>query len=233
MAGTAEAAPPFSRPATYAEELPAPHSRWREPARNREYRSPRIGRSHFGSGGSGGRSLAATYPHRPHKWTASPDSGRTGGSLRARRIASPHWGQSGAVSGSFGTSIEGLPAAPGGRGSPSCSGIQDGSTEGFKFSTIPLRGQERLSEGGRLGSFGEVLHRRGHTSWSGLAAALNRTGIFGGPTSEKVGAMTQQTNHNALSHQQPRSAGTRHLSSDRTNKPQRSPRVSGAKPGRE
>jgi trehalose 6-phosphate synthase len=33
--------------------------------------------------------------------------------------------------------------------------------------------------------------------------------------------------------QQPRSAGTRHLSSDRTNKPQRSPGVWGAKPGRE
>ena len=38
--------------------------------------------------------------------TTSPDSGRTGGSLRASRIASPHWGHSGAVSGSFRTSIE-------------------------------------------------------------------------------------------------------------------------------
>ena len=56
-----------------------------------------------------------------------------------------------------------------------------GQRRASKLSTIPLRGQERLSEGGRLGSFGEVLHRRGHTSWSGLAAALNRTGIFGGP----------------------------------------------------
>ena len=38
---------------------------------------------------------------RPHKWTTSPDSGRTGGSLRASRIASPHWGQIGAASGFF------------------------------------------------------------------------------------------------------------------------------------
>jgi hypothetical protein len=61
---------------------------------------------HFGGGGgSGSRSLAATYPHRPHRWTTSPDSGRTGGSLRASRIASPHSGHSGAVSGSFRTSI--------------------------------------------------------------------------------------------------------------------------------
>jgi hypothetical protein len=35
----------------------------------------------------------------------SPDSGRTGGNLRASRIASPHWGQSGAVCCSFRTSI--------------------------------------------------------------------------------------------------------------------------------
>jgi hypothetical protein len=72
---------------------------------NREYRTPRVGRSHFGGGGSGSRSAVPTYPQRPHKWTTSPDSGRTVGSLRASRIASPHWGQSGAVSGSFRTSM--------------------------------------------------------------------------------------------------------------------------------
>ena len=32
----------------------------------------------------------------------SPDSGRNGGSLRASRIASPHWGRSGAVSNAAG-----------------------------------------------------------------------------------------------------------------------------------
>ena len=37
--------------------------------------------------------------------TASPDSGRTAGSLRASLIASPHWGQCGAVSASFRTRI--------------------------------------------------------------------------------------------------------------------------------
>ena len=81
---------------------------WRSrlPARNREYRTPRVGRSHFGGVGSGSRSAAPTYPQPPHKWTASPDSGRTGGSLRASRIASPHWGHRGADSGSFRTSIE-------------------------------------------------------------------------------------------------------------------------------
>jgi hypothetical protein len=78
----------------------------RVPARNREYRMPRVGRSHFGGGGSGSRSAVPTYPQPPHKWTTSPDSGRTGGSLRASRIASPQWGPSGAVSGSFRTSIE-------------------------------------------------------------------------------------------------------------------------------
>ena len=64
--------------------------RSRVPARNREYRTPRVGRSHFGGVGSGSRSAAPTYPQPPHKWTTSPDSGRTGGSLRASRIASPH-----------------------------------------------------------------------------------------------------------------------------------------------
>ena len=82
------------------------HRRSRVPARNREIRTPRVGRSHFGGGGSGSRSAVPTYPQPPHKWTTSPDSGRTGGSLRASRIASPHWGQIGAVSGSFRTSIE-------------------------------------------------------------------------------------------------------------------------------
>ena len=79
---------------------------WRS-RRNREYRTPRVGRSHFGGGGSGSRSAVPTYPQPPHKWTTSPDSGRTGGSLRASRIASPHWGHRGAVSGSFRTSING------------------------------------------------------------------------------------------------------------------------------
>src|SRR6476620_10281233 len=78
---------------------------WRS-RRNREYRTPRVGRSHFGGGGSGSRSAVPTYPQPPHKWTTSPDSGRTGGSLRASRIASPHWGHRGADSGSFRTSIE-------------------------------------------------------------------------------------------------------------------------------
>jgi hypothetical protein len=82
------------------------HRRSRVPVRNREYRTPRVGRSHFGGGRSGSRSAVATYPQPPHKWTTSPDSGRTGGSLRASRIASPHWGHRGAVSGSFRTSIE-------------------------------------------------------------------------------------------------------------------------------
>ena len=82
------------------------HRRSRVPARNREIRTPRVGRSHFGGGGSGSRSAVPTYPQPPHKWTASPDSGRTGGSLRASRIASPHWGHRGADSGSFRTSIE-------------------------------------------------------------------------------------------------------------------------------
>ena len=82
------------------------HRRSRVPARNREYRTPRVGRSHFGGGGSGSRSAVPTYPQPPHKWTTSPDSGRTGGSLRASRIASPHWGHRGADSGSFRTSIE-------------------------------------------------------------------------------------------------------------------------------
>src|SRR6476660_1436007 len=36
----------------------------------------------------------------------SPDNGRTGESLRASRIGSPHWGHRGADSGSFRTSIE-------------------------------------------------------------------------------------------------------------------------------
>ena len=81
------------------------HWRSRVPARNREYRTPRVGRSHFGGGGSGSRSAVPTYPHRPHKWTTSPDSGRTSGSLRASLIASPHWGHGGAVSGSFRSSI--------------------------------------------------------------------------------------------------------------------------------
>ena len=80
--------------------------RSRVPARNREIRTPRVGRSHFGGGGSGSRSAVPTYPQPPHKWTTSPDSGRTGGSLRASRIASPHWGHRGADSGSFRTSIE-------------------------------------------------------------------------------------------------------------------------------
>ena len=81
---------------------------WRSrlPARNREIRTPRVGRSHFGGGGSGLRSAVPTYPQPPHKWTTSPGSGRTGGSLRASRIASPHWGHIGADSGSFRTSIE-------------------------------------------------------------------------------------------------------------------------------
>ena len=57
-------------------------------------------------GGSGSRSAVPTYPQPPHKWTTSPDSGRTGRSLRASRIASPHWGHKGADSGSFRTSIE-------------------------------------------------------------------------------------------------------------------------------
>jgi hypothetical protein len=82
------------------------HRRSRVPARNREIRTPRVGRSHFGGGGSGSRSAVPTYPQPPHKWTTSPDSGRTGGSLRASRIASPHWGHRGADSGSFRTSIE-------------------------------------------------------------------------------------------------------------------------------
>ena len=82
------------------------YRRSRVPARNREYRTPRVGRSHFGGGGSGSRSAVPTYPQPPHKWTTSPDSGRTGGSLRASRIASPHWGHRGADSGSFRTSIE-------------------------------------------------------------------------------------------------------------------------------
>ena len=60
--------------------------RSRVPARNREIRTPRVGRSHFGGVGSGSRSAAPTYPQPPHKWTTSPDSGRTGGSLRAHRI---------------------------------------------------------------------------------------------------------------------------------------------------
>ena len=81
--------------------------RSRVPARNREYRTPRVGRSHFGGGGSGSRSAVPTYPQPPHKWTTSPDSGRTGGSLRASRIASPHWGHRGADSGSFRTSMHG------------------------------------------------------------------------------------------------------------------------------
>jgi len=81
--------------------------RSRVPARNREIRTPRVGRSHFGGGGSGSRSAVPTYPQPPHKWTTSPDSGRTGGSLRASRIASPHWGHRGAVSGSFRTSMLG------------------------------------------------------------------------------------------------------------------------------
>jgi hypothetical protein len=79
---------------------------WRS-RRNREYRTPRVGRSHFGGGGSGSRSAVPTYPQPPHKWTTSPDSGRTGGSLRASRIASPHWGHRGAVSRSFRTSMHG------------------------------------------------------------------------------------------------------------------------------
>src|SRR6185369_16156124 len=64
---------------------------WRS-RRNRVYRTPRVGRSHFGGGGSGSRSAVPTYPQPPHKWTTSPDSGRTGGSLPARRIAFLHWG---------------------------------------------------------------------------------------------------------------------------------------------
>ena len=58
-----------------------------------------------GGGGSGSRSAVPTYPQPPHKWTTSPDSGRTAGSLRASLIASPHWGHNGAVSGSLRTSI--------------------------------------------------------------------------------------------------------------------------------
>jgi len=38
--------------------------RSRVPARNREIRTPRVGRSHFGGGGSGSRSAVPTYPHR-------------------------------------------------------------------------------------------------------------------------------------------------------------------------
>ena len=82
------------------------HWRSRVPAGNREYLTPRVGRSHFGGGASGSRSAVPTYPHPPHKWTTSPDSGSTAGSLRASLIASPHWGHSGAVSGSFRTSID-------------------------------------------------------------------------------------------------------------------------------
>jgi hypothetical protein len=40
----------------------------RRPARNREYRTPRVGRSHFGGGASGSRSVFPTYPQRPHKY---------------------------------------------------------------------------------------------------------------------------------------------------------------------
>jgi|SRR6476620_5928791 len=47
--------------------------RSRVPARNREYRTPRVGRSHFGGGGSGSRSAVPTYPQPPHKWTTSPE----------------------------------------------------------------------------------------------------------------------------------------------------------------
>ena len=82
--------------------------RSRVPARNREIRTPRVGRSHFGGGGSGSRSAVPTYPQPPHKWTTSPDSG-------------PHWrelagkpqhriptlgGRSVPSPGSFRTSIE-------------------------------------------------------------------------------------------------------------------------------
>ena len=83
------------------------HRRSRVPARNREIRTPRVGWSHFGGGESGSRSAVPTYPQPPHKWTTSPDSGRTGGSLRASRIASPHWGHIGDDSGSFRTSMHG------------------------------------------------------------------------------------------------------------------------------
>lgn len=61
------------------------------------------------------RSLVPTYPHLPHKWTTSPDSGRTDGSSRASRIASPHSGQRGAASGSFLTSICSCPQGVGAR----------------------------------------------------------------------------------------------------------------------
>jgi hypothetical protein len=47
----------------------------------------------------------------------SPDSAPTDGRLRERRIASPHWGQRGAVSGSFRTSISRYPTKKG-RGAP-------------------------------------------------------------------------------------------------------------------
>ena len=69
------------------------------------YRSTRVGR-HFGGGGSRSRWVASTYPHWPHKWTVNPANTRNDGSLRASRIASPHRGQSVAVSGSFRMSIK-------------------------------------------------------------------------------------------------------------------------------
>ena len=68
-------------------------------------RSMRVGR-HFGGGGSGSHWVASTYPHWPHRWTVNPANTLSDGSLRASRIASPHWGQSVAVSGSFRTSIK-------------------------------------------------------------------------------------------------------------------------------
>src|SRR4051812_49654032 len=83
--------------------MPA-HWRSRVPARNREYRTPRVGRSHFGGGGSGSRSAVPTYPQRPHRWTTSPDSGRTGGALQGNRIPPPPLGGGGGVSRSFPTS---------------------------------------------------------------------------------------------------------------------------------
>jgi hypothetical protein len=118
--------------------------RSRVPARNREIRTPRVGRSHFGGGGSGSRSAVPTYPQPPHKWTTSPDSGRTGGSLRASRIASPHWGQDGAVSGSFRTSIK--------LTSPAAGDVQYarvGSLEPSKRSVTRTDTADRLSGRGR------------------------------------------------------------------------------------
>ena len=121
---------------------------WRS-RRNREIRTPRVGRSHFGGGGSGSRSAVPTYPQPPHKWTTSPDSGRTGGSLRASRIASPHWGHKGAVSGSFRTSMHAATA-----GSISAHAARQANTaaprvEKLVLGFVPLP-SNRLRNGGYL-----------------------------------------------------------------------------------